>query len=133
MEACKARNAKGNACEAPPQKGRDWCYIHDPDRKTDREMSRRLGGYRRRRRAPAANGESRDIDLSTIDGIRDLLVRAARIAEGLDSGVHQVRAMVSVSAQATLLLEKGRLDEEIEKIKRRLEMDDGEAGNGTTI
>jgi hypothetical protein len=130
VEACKAKNSKGEGCKAPPQKGRRYCYIHDPARKEDREASRRLGGHRRKRRGPPADGEN--IDLSTVAGIRDLLTRAARNALALDPGAQQVRSLVSVVGQAVILFEKAELAAELTKIKAALGIDgDGDGANSS--
>jgi hypothetical protein len=44
---CKAKNGQGEPCGMSKQKGSDWCFAHDPERKRERDQARRVGGLHR--------------------------------------------------------------------------------------
>jgi hypothetical protein len=81
--ACIAKNDEGAPCRATPQRGSEYCFMHDPAHAEEMAEARRLGGLRRRRE-------------KTVQGAYDV--------EGLDS-VPQVRRLLEVAVMDTLSLE----------------------------
>jgi hypothetical protein len=49
---CRHQTKDGKQCNATLQKGKDYCFFHDPDRKEERTAARRQGGITRTRRGP---------------------------------------------------------------------------------
>src|SRR5215471_19147771 len=41
---CRHQTKDGAQCNATPQKGKDFCFFHDPDRAEERAAARRQGG-----------------------------------------------------------------------------------------
>ncbi len=45
---CTATLENGTICTANAQTGRPFCYVHDPDKATERDAARRRGGQTRK-------------------------------------------------------------------------------------
>ena len=53
MRRCHYINpTTADGCEAPPQIGKSFCYIHDPDKREERAEAQRRGGLNRRQPEP---------------------------------------------------------------------------------
>jgi hypothetical protein len=49
---CRHQTKDGKQCKATLQKGKDYCFFHDPDRAPERTAARRQGGITRTRSGP---------------------------------------------------------------------------------
>jgi hypothetical protein len=53
MRRCQYINPiTADGCEAPPQIGKPFCYVHDPDKREERAEAQRRGGLNRRQPEP---------------------------------------------------------------------------------
>jgi len=50
---CCHKRSDGTECKAHPRKGRQYCFLHDPESQKKSTAARRAGGVLRRRNAPA--------------------------------------------------------------------------------
>lgn len=71
---CKAMSADGRPCRAPAQKGKAYCFQHDPEQAQAAEDARRKGGEARAAQLSGAIVPS----LTTAEGVRDYIAQAAR-------------------------------------------------------
>ena len=94
----------------------EFCFWHDPARAEEAAEARRLGGQRRRRER-IVSGAFDFEGLDSIPKIRRLLDIAATDALSLDGSVAKIRALVSLAAAATRLLETGEFEERLGAIE----------------
>jgi hypothetical protein len=81
---CKAIKSDGTPCTAPPGKGSEYCFHHDPARKEEAAEVRRKGceASKEKRLNPESRGEHqplRQFRLNSLDDVKRLL--AATINE----------------------------------------------------
>jgi hypothetical protein len=53
-QRCRYRHSDGRACKATGQRGREYCFFHDPEQREKRLAANRTGGAHSRRRKPKA-------------------------------------------------------------------------------
>lgn len=116
---CKARNDRGEACQAAPVRERNFCVFHDPEHAEVVQEARRAGGQRRKKEA--AVGTAYDfLGLNTIQDIRRLVEVAAIDALSLDNNLGRVRALGYLAQVATTLVEKGEMEERMAAVEAAL-------------
>lgn len=118
-EGCKAKNKKGGPCGMTRQQGREWCYIHDPQRVTERRASRRKGGENRAAPKPGTDGLD-GVELAHLGGVRDLLGAVVKDTLALANSVQRSRALAYLLGTAIKLHEVGDIAEELAAIRREL-------------
>ncbi len=116
---CKARNDKGEPCQAAPIRESDYCFFHDPEHADAMKEARRLGGMRRRKEATLAVAYDFE-GLEEIPEIRRLVQVAAMDALSLENSLGRVRALGYLAPVAASLLEKGELAERVQAIEAAL-------------
>ena len=116
---CKARNDKGQACQAAPLRDGDYCVFHDPEHADIVQEARRAGGQRRKKEAAVATAYDFE-GLTSIQDIRRLVEVAAYDALGLDNNLGRVRALGYLAQVATTLVEKGEMEERLAAVEAAL-------------
>lgn len=106
--ACRGQTREGRPCGMTPQ-GNGWCYSHDPARADERAAARRRGGKHRKRLPPP---DAAAVDLSSVEGIRAYLERAALDAARLDVGTQRIKAMTSIASTALAALDRAPRDDD---------------------
>ena len=109
---CRARNARGEPCNATALRDQDVCFWHDPDHAQEAAEARRLGGLRHRREG-ALHGAYDFDGLGTVTDLRRLLEIAALDALGLDNSVARVRALTAIVQVGARLLEVGEFEDRL--------------------
>src|SRR3954469_9720166 len=89
---CKARNDKGQPCQAAPLRDSDYCVFHDPEHAETVAAARQAGGQRRKREATVATAYDFE-GLTSINEIRRLVEVAAYDALSLDNNLGRIRAL----------------------------------------
>lgn len=117
MATCTAKTKSGSPCTAPAQRGRAFCFRHDPEKAEAQQLASEAGGVARSTKRPPPH------DLRTLPELKD----AASACAILSSTVHWVlqdkldpRAATAI---ATCIRTFGELrrDEELEEKLRELE------------
>lgn len=108
----------GEPCRMPPLEGSDYCWIHDPEKTKERTAARKLGGHHRKRSKVAEVPEG--LDLSTVEGVQQLLEVAATDLLACDNGVSRSRALSYIASVALKARETAALEDEIAEIKALL-------------
>ena len=109
---CKARNVRGQPCNATSLRDQDFCFWHAPDRAPEAAEARRLGGLRRRREATLA-GAYEFAGLTTTPDLRRLLEIAALDCLGLENSIARARALTAIVQVGARLLEVGELEDRL--------------------
>ena len=102
MSECKAIRSDGTPCRAPPLRGGDFCFFHDPGKRDALVQATRKGGARRAIELP----EGEPLEPDRIRGIISYLLEAiasgamdARTARALgyvlhvDNRVHETHCL----------------------------------------
>src|SRR5262245_4657111 len=89
---CKARNGRGDPCQADPMNESDFCVFHDPDHAETVAAARQAGGQRRKREATVATAYDFE-GLTSVADIRRLVEVAAIDALSLENDLGRVRAL----------------------------------------
>lgn len=117
---CKATAASGQPCRAAPLKDSSYCFTHDPDRVTERQQARRLGGLRRRREK-AVSQAYRWGGLHQVAEIQRLLEIAVADTLSLDASIRRSRTLGYLSSLALKTLEIGELEARVSALEQLLE------------
>ena len=83
MKACKAKNAKGEPCQAPAIDGSEYCFFHAPERAADRQAARVKGAKASPRKTVVLGN---DVDLADAESVRALLAGMLREVMGTQTG-----------------------------------------------
>ena len=116
---CKARNDKGQPCQAAPLRDGDFCIFHDPEHAEVVQEARRAGGQRHKKEAAMASAYDFE-GFTSIQDIRRLVEVAAYDALGLDNNLGRVRALGYLAQVATTLLEKGEIEDRLVAVEAAL-------------
>jgi hypothetical protein len=104
---CGQLHADGRPCGAPPLRGQDRCFWHDPGKAEELAEAQRLGGLRRRREKTVA--AAYDVaGLDDIGAVRRVLEIAVLDTLGLDNSVARSRVLVGAAAAAAKLIDAER-------------------------
>lgn len=109
---CSVMRADGRPCGATPQRERDICFVHDPERAGEAADARRLGGLRRKRERTVADAYEL-VGLDSVDGIRRVIEIGVFDALGLESSIPRTRVLISAAGAATRLLETADFEERL--------------------
>jgi hypothetical protein len=109
---CRARNAGGEPCGAPPLHGQKKCFWHSAEHAAEAAEARRLGGMRRRREGTLAGAYELE-SLASVPDLRRLLEIASYDALGLENSVARVRALTAIVQVGARLLETGEIEERV--------------------
>jgi hypothetical protein len=106
-KSCAHAYADGRPCGAPPMTSSRFCFFHDPDKSTEAEEARRLGGLRRRKERTVATA----YDVAGLGAIPDLR-RALEIvffdALSMENTPARNRIIITLTDSAARLLEAER-------------------------
>jgi hypothetical protein len=97
-----------------------FCFWHSPAAAEAAQEARRLGGQRRKREGSIAGAFDFE-GLDSVPRLRRLLDIAAFDALALESSVAKVRAIISLVAAGTKLLEVGEHEERLTALESVLE------------
>ncbi len=116
MTKCSGITQAGTACKGIPIDDSQWCYVHHPDRVSERQRHGSKGGRRGGRGRPIAElgalrDENADIRRRLLEG--ELLPNVAAVAvQSINTDIRAVGAALKVREQEELierleLLEEG--------------------------
>ena len=88
-DRCKATTKKGKPCGFPPQRGKDFCFTHDPEKGAERKEARRRAGTKTplRKRIQAAK------PAGTVEELRHLLAICIQDVRRGQLGGNEARAI----------------------------------------
>src|SRR5436190_12210391 len=113
---CEFVMPDGRLCRAGPQRDRPYCFAHDPERTSDANEARRLGGLRRRKEGTIA--VAYDLPgLDSVAGIRRLLDIVVTDGVGLENGIARLRVLISTATAATALLKVGEFEDRLASLE----------------
>src|SRR5687768_17901100 len=102
--ACAHAYEDGRVCGARPMARGRLCFFHDPDKSTEAEEARRLGGLRRRKERTVATAY--DVaGLGTIADLRRALEIVFFDALSMENTPARNRIIITVTDSAARLLE----------------------------
>src|SRR5690242_18407923 len=105
----------GDFCRAGPQRDRQFCFAHDPERAEEAAEARRLGGLRRRREGTIAIAYDLP-GLDSAEGIRRLLEVVTVDAVGLEPGIGRLRVLLAAAGEAIKLLSVADLEARLARL-----------------
>ena len=109
---CAHEMADGRQCAAPPLRGGELCFWHEPKVSEDLADAQRLGGVRRKREQTVA--AAYDVaGLDSVGAIRRVILIAVLDTLGLENSLARNRTLISGGLAAAKLLETGELEERI--------------------
>lgn len=91
---CQGSKADGTPCPMLTMTGTAHCWNHQPGRELERQAARRKGGQRGRRNWRATDPAG--VDVTSVSGLRVLLVRTIQDTLALPTGVHRSRVMAQL-------------------------------------
>src|SRR5437016_12532034 len=109
---CEFVMPDGRLCRAGPQRDRPYCFAHDPERTSDANEARRLGGLRRRKEGTIALAYDLP-GLDSVEGVRRLLDIVVTDGLGLENGIARLRVLIAAAAAAIRLLETAEFEERL--------------------
>lgn len=116
-DRCRALTKAGHPCPMPPQKGRPWCFTHDPARVADRAAASALGGYNRRKRHAATPPTS--VPLQTLADVLHLLELVAADVLQTENSMSRARTLTYLAATAIRGVELGELERRVAALEGR--------------
>ena len=119
---CAHEMADGRQCAAPPLRGGELCFWHEPKVSEDLADAQRLGGVRRKREQTVA--AAYDVaGLDSVGAIRRVILIAVLDTLGLENSLRRTQALQDVSAGLAMaseprdvlavIFETGELEERI--------------------
>ena len=117
--SCRGISVGGERCLAPPRRGGDFCFWHDPEHEADAKEAQRLGGLRRKREGTILGAYDFD-GLNSVAQLRRILEIAVIDAIALENSVQRVRAIIAGVQAGAKLLEVGELEERLEAVEAAL-------------
>jgi hypothetical protein len=116
---CKARNKRGEPCQAHALKGNEYCWHHAPERAAERARAHSLGGKARHGRRLSI-GEPPPAALQTAQDALELLEYGARVALALEPSHNQVRSLVALVTAWRTVHDVAELQAQLSAIEARL-------------
>ena len=118
LRRCAAMRADGEPCGADPQKGSDYCYMHDPKRARERTEARKRGGINRLSKLDSRSPR-RNVSISSVRDVLGFLEEA--IADLLQErpSSERARTLAYVSQAALKALEVGSFEERLSALEER--------------
>ena len=123
MAKCSGITRAGTACKGIPIGGSQWCYVHHPDRASERRRHGSKGGKRGGRGRPivelaSLRDENSDIRRRLLEG--ELLPNVAAVAvQSINTDIRAVVATLKAREQEELTREVDELREMIDTNRDR--------------
>ena len=123
MAKCSGITRAGTACKGIPIDGLQWCYVHHPDRASERRRHGSKGGKRGGRGRPivelaSLRDENSDIRRRLLEG--ELLPNVAAVAvQSINTDIRAVVATLKAREQEELTREVDELREMIDTNRDR--------------
>ena len=118
--ACRAQQADGTPCQAPPLRDGPHCFWHAPETQVEAQEARRLGGLRRRREHTLAGVYDLE-GVATLEQIRRVVEIAILDALELPNAVARNRTLGSLAQTAQRILETDEFATRLEALEMALQ------------
>ena len=117
--ACTYQVPDGRACRATPLRDQPFCFWHSPETSEELSEARRMGGLHRRKKRTVATIYGFG-GLRSIEDSQALLETIAVETLGLENSIARNRALTSIVATGTKLIELGDLASRIAAMEAAL-------------
>ena len=116
MPSCKAKTKQGKPCKAQAQRGRSYCFTHDPAQAKARAKAHRKGGHRTR--TPHGN-ESLPRKVRTLEEAQAILDYTLSEIEHMPNSLQRARVLIALFDSFVKALEIGELEARISALEAK--------------
>ena len=107
---CKAKTKTGKPCQAQPQRGKPYCFTHDPAQATARAHAHKKGGQRTRTKH---GGEILPRKVRTLGEAQAILDYTLSEIEQMPNSLQRARVLIALFDSFVKALEIGELEARI--------------------